>query len=484
MGLYTDYSYARSLARFSATLGPNVWKVASRRIEQALPPGFKYGRGWVGDYEELSTPVLMPENYTLKEPAFLAKFKHRTGAEKDKFVSENPASSKENPVKGPKTEGQSPYFGSSGTKPTADNSPNISINANELPVSDANIGSNAFVPGTSGNKPSSSASPKYHLQNSQPQNFIKSEKRFVKHVELNSVPQANERNVNLPSQSQVTKSIAVPGSRSFEMVPMNTNMLSSGSYKQLNINGVSAAVPDGKSPNNGFDSNRTVRQPNDFVNSMDKAATLFENGQGQGLSDPMQRMRMLSEKTPNQQKSSQQARVDVPLVSPSTVSLPKDGPNNAASAAARVWMSIGEASYKQAGENMNSQNNQISAGSSHNPSRDFQSQFRGELPAYPMYFQPGKGNFPFHAFVPHPARVGTEGQLPYEPMVFPQSVPADLSRFQVQSSRPNLNAPAPPRQKRESVPPDLNVSFQSSGSPGRTSGVLVDSQQPDLALQL
>ncbi|XP_031118720.1 bromodomain-containing protein DDB_G0270170-like isoform X2 [Ipomoea triloba] len=486
VGLYTDYSYARSLARYAATLGPNVWKVASRRIEQALPPGFKFGRGWVGECEELPTPVLMPENYTLKEPAFLAKFVHRTDAEKDKFV--NPASSKENPVKGPKTEGQLPYFGSSGTKPTADNSPNISINGrNELPVSDANIGSNAFVTGNSGNKPSGSASPKYHQQNSQPQNFIKSEKKVVKHVELNSVPLANERNANFSSQSQVTKSVAVPGSRSFETVPMNINMLSSGSYKQLNINSVSAGVPDGKSPNNGFDSNGTVRQPsNDFVNSMNKAATLFANGQGQGLSDPVRRM-MLSEKNPNQQKSSsQQARVDVPPVSPATVSLPKDGPNNAASAAARAWMSIGEASYKQAGENINSQNNQISPGSTHNP-RDFQSQFRGELPAHGMYIQPGKGNFPFpfHAFVPHPARVGTEGQSPYEPMVFPQSVPADLSRFQMQqSSRPNLNAPAPPRQKRESVPPDLNVSFQSSGSPGRPSGVLVDSQHPDLALQL
>ncbi|OAY75996.1 hypothetical protein ACMD2_21794, partial [Ananas comosus] len=36
--------------------------------------------------------------------------------------------------------------------------------------------------------------------------------------------------------------------------------------------------------------------------------------------------------------------------------------------------------------------------------------------------------------------------------------------------------------KPESVPPDLNVGFQSPGSPG--SGVVVDSKQPDLALQL
>ncbi|KAL6538434.1 hypothetical protein OROGR_012422 [Orobanche gracilis] len=41
------------------------------------------------------------------------------------------------------------------------------------------------------------------------------------------------------------------------------------------------------------------------------------------------------------------------------------------------------------------------------------------------------------------------------------------------------------RQKQESFPPDLNIRFQSSGLPGRpSSSVLVDPQQPDLALQL
>ncbi|KAG1355349.1 cat eye syndrome critical region protein 2 [Cocos nucifera] len=51
-----------------------------------------------------------------------------------------------------------------------------------------------------------------------------------------------------------------------------------------------------------------------------------------------------------------------------------------------------------------------------------------------------------------------------------------------------LNSQGPPwrgmllQPKSDSVPPDLNVGFQSPGSP--TSGMLVDSQQPDLALQL
>ncbi|XP_010477316.1 PREDICTED: bromodomain-containing protein 9-like [Camelina sativa] len=49
VGLNTEYGYARSLARFAANLGPVAWKVASRRIETVLPPGIKFGLGWVGE---------------------------------------------------------------------------------------------------------------------------------------------------------------------------------------------------------------------------------------------------------------------------------------------------------------------------------------------------------------------------------------------------------------------------------------------------
>ncbi|GAA0163016.1 chromatin/chromatin-binding, or -regulatory protein [Lithospermum erythrorhizon] len=62
VGLYVEHAYARSLARFAGTLGRVAWGVASKRIEQILPPGTKFGRGWVGEYEPLPTPVLIPDN--------------------------------------------------------------------------------------------------------------------------------------------------------------------------------------------------------------------------------------------------------------------------------------------------------------------------------------------------------------------------------------------------------------------------------------
>ncbi|KAJ0963846.1 hypothetical protein J5N97_028968 [Dioscorea zingiberensis] len=49
IGLHMEHAYTRSLARFAANLGPIAWAVAARRIERILPPGVKFGRGWVGD---------------------------------------------------------------------------------------------------------------------------------------------------------------------------------------------------------------------------------------------------------------------------------------------------------------------------------------------------------------------------------------------------------------------------------------------------
>ncbi|XP_043711234.1 uncharacterized protein LOC122660117 [Telopea speciosissima] len=51
VGLQAEFGYARSLARFAANLGPVAWKVASQKIERALPPGLQFGPGWVGENE-------------------------------------------------------------------------------------------------------------------------------------------------------------------------------------------------------------------------------------------------------------------------------------------------------------------------------------------------------------------------------------------------------------------------------------------------
>ncbi|XP_062191366.1 uncharacterized protein LOC133895228 [Phragmites australis] len=52
------HSYAHSLARFAKDLGPIVWDMAVSRIEQVLPPGTNFGRGWVEDVGSPASIVL------------------------------------------------------------------------------------------------------------------------------------------------------------------------------------------------------------------------------------------------------------------------------------------------------------------------------------------------------------------------------------------------------------------------------------------
>lgn len=51
VGLHVEHAYARSLARFAASLGPVAWKIAACKIEKVLPPGMGFGPGWIGETE-------------------------------------------------------------------------------------------------------------------------------------------------------------------------------------------------------------------------------------------------------------------------------------------------------------------------------------------------------------------------------------------------------------------------------------------------
>ncbi|KAL6995982.1 hypothetical protein U1Q18_006120 [Sarracenia purpurea var. burkii] len=57
VGLHSEHSYATSLARFAANLGPAVWNMASKKIEHVLPIGVKFGPGWVGENEASQRPL-------------------------------------------------------------------------------------------------------------------------------------------------------------------------------------------------------------------------------------------------------------------------------------------------------------------------------------------------------------------------------------------------------------------------------------------
>ncbi|CAN4104007.1 unnamed protein product [Withania somnifera] len=486
VGLYSDHAYARSLARFAATLGPAAWRVASQKIEQAVPPGLKFGRGWVGEYEPLPTPVLVLENYTLKEPPFSSKTVHKFGALKNEKTSDDAIAPKDKPLSRPSLEGKSQYLGSASGKST-ESRLNVLIPTKEQSPREFNREGRPSFLSSSGKKPSvcATASPKYQhpdLQSrkfSEPdkKNHFKSEpekkinfktepdKKLQKQVELNCRPSANQRKSEVTRKSNVTSTSEITGSRSTGASPRTP--FSSGSFKQPVMNGTAVGgLPNGRAVISNPDTTPAAYVTADSVPTVRK----------QGLSDPVQLMRILSEKAQNQQKSLSESLTDASPISPVTPSVRKDDSGNAAAAAARAWMSVGAGGFRQGVETTSLQNSHISADSLYNPSRNVQQQtsrVRGEDPASAMHFQAEKDSTPLHAFVPHPVRMGSEAQFQNPPMIFRQPIPADLSRFQHSQGRSRISSP------------DLNISFQPSGSPGRPSStVLVDSQQPDLALQL
>lgn len=141
-------------------------------------------------------------------------------------------------------------------------------------------------------------------------------------------------------------------------------------------------------------------------------------------------------------------------------------------------MSVGPVGFRPATQNSPSNRSQNSADSLYNATRMFYPQAMQPHVEYPVsntrHFPPEKTGFPFQSFASQPTKAGNEGQVPSRPMVFPQLATNDLSRFQMQAPWRDLSPHTQQKQKQDTLPPDLNVAFQSS----------VDSQQPDLALQL
>ncbi|KAL8243396.1 hypothetical protein R6Q59_009654 [Mikania micrantha] len=439
VGLHVDHSYARSLARFAATLGPVAWRIASHTIEQALPEGVKYGPGWVGEYEPLPTPLIVPKNYTLKEPNFLAPFKITSDVKNNEKASQAPkilVDVKE------ANDGFNPGI------PVKQESP-------REPRKDA-IRNPSLSP-----SPSPSPSPRTSLfsgsnlvHQNLSRNFTRPENMGLQRVELNHPPPLH---VSSAADFVAKKPISNTSDVLSKHVSRNGSLASMGSFKHPdNKNDIYA--PGRLSKPVGLDCNRMIHMDSNMTPRRDL----------QGLNDPVQMMKMLSEKSQQQQNNSNcfgfgSKRVD----------------SNVALTAAQAWMSLGSAATggvikPPLLENRNPQQ-QILADSLYNPTRDHpQSQvtrFRGEYNTYQQ-----------------PVRPVNDGQLQNINVGFPQMITStDLSRFQVQSGwrgvLPQMQQQSRPKQ--ESHPPDLNIGYHSIGSPVRQStGMLVDSQQPDLALQL
>ncbi|KAL2944594.1 Bromodomain and PHD finger-containing protein 3 [Bienertia sinuspersici] len=565
VGLSGEFPYARSLARFAANLGPRAWGIASKRIEQVLPPGYKHGRGWIGEYEPLPAAVFVVEHRKdpfasrlhdvddirkdEKNPIVSRSLDAVNSRKDDKLLGEQAQATGHHRLNQPSSDGiMATMFGSGGAKslgstictpqqqnPFSKGSEHVMVKETESNCPSTkgqpndrffqqhsrfprdsfcaeNMGAKRVEP----NSPSvsdqrreyvsqkqlphdmgvvSDKKREYVTQKQLPHDMgvVSDKKReYVsqkqlphdmgigkKRVETNSQPTSDQKTDNVPQKQP--HCLEMPTHMSSESLPKGKNFLQNLPFKQPDTNGgASDGLSNGKVVNN-FAANNRVNSSSPSLMSPQLAAPAasLSQRQDQGLSDPVLVMKMLTEKAQKQQNGAihahnpVQARPPVPSARGDT-----GGPGNAAAAAASAWMSVGSAGFRPAAQNSATNRSQMSADSLHNATRMFYPQAMQPHVEYPvsaaMNFPPEKMGLPFKSFAQPPTKVGNEAQVPSRPKVFPPLVTNDLSRFQVQAPWRGPSPHTQQKQKQDTLPPDLNVAFQSS----------VDSQQPDLALQL
>ncbi|XP_010060328.2 uncharacterized protein LOC104448222 isoform X1 [Eucalyptus grandis] len=522
VGLHADYSYARSLARFAATLGPIAWKVASQKIERSLPTGCKFGRGWVGEYEPLATPVVLPGDRFNKDLLHSFSNEHDLPSKASVSVKENA----------------------------------ISTSASEVRQSRVRQGNLSTMESSA--QSSSAVTTNHQTQGPVCRNPNDPETKVVEQFELNSLPSPRQNNyaayaaeMKVSDNSEMASSrlreissrnsnnprpdLSEPAaSRSREMVSRSVKHPQLMHFRQLDANEfVDGRLPNGKLPNNTLDSSNMTSISNGFPNKM-PMATPFSPRNDQGLSDPVQLMRLMSEKAQEKQISPSASSVNSPSI---RAPVPSKRMGSSGNVAAAAWMSVGAGGLKQTVESSNSQKSQVTAELSNQSTQELNPQMahaHNGLPnSFGIRFQADKNNNPLQSFVSPPFTLSSERQSHMRPMIPPQITTADLSRFQGQIppqittadlsrfqgqippqimtadlSRFQGQIPpqittadlsrfqgqlhwrgitphTQPRQKQGTLPPDLNIGFQSPTSPVKqSSSAVIESQQPDLALQL
>ncbi|GAB2277773.1 hypothetical protein Dimus_012477 [Dionaea muscipula] len=447
VGLQGEHSYARSLACFAATLGPVAWKFASKRIEQALPPGFKFGRGWIGEYEPPPTTLLFLDTRTQKDP-FCRKLHSAAESKNDEFPQ------------------------------------------NSLPANGPNLEVKPTLVRAGGSKPPTPKSAVKKQRSALSRDYIPLENKPVKRMESNS-PAMENRNVDHSAAMENRNAdhgapkLPEMTTRPVETVPRNTNSLQQLPFKQPDSNGfvVPGGLCNGKASNSSLDINQVILSPRSISQAQVVGVASLPHRQEQGLSDVVQVVRTSSEQVQKPERGLNPSLSPL-QVRPSSVPSPRgDNRSNAAAAAASVWMSVGAGGFKSGAEKPNIDRSQISAVSLYTTSRDLYHQMlqsHGEIAVSGTVHVPTENrDLPFQAFVPQgpqpqPDKFTNDMQFQRRHIMLPQLQVSDMSRFLVQSPWRGLSPHTQQKQKPDRLPPDLNIAFQSP----------VDSQQPDLALQL
>ncbi|RZS12231.1 hypothetical protein BHM03_00043636 [Ensete ventricosum] len=486
VGLDAEYSYARSLARFAGNLGPIAWRIASQRIESALPSGVKFGSGWVGEYEPLPTTILFLENNnqlqqcqlgtnTSLQPNMPSRDKGTAAGRK---ASDNDHSKEVNF----RTRSQV------GTRSYSNRSSDPMMEGNNLcGITQVKQQSSSVVSETQ-----QRGNAVLLLQQKEQVTFdiVKASGTFeqVHEHQLSCsdgrlVSQALQR----PDINTGVASFKSPGSISLGRKPMQHEPLKqteamvpcSTTDGRVNVDQFShGKVLDNWSTNSHNNTMGFVSKSQKGIVGNDRR--IFGSHE-HGLSDPSRLMglpiKMFNRSTiPN-------SSVDSSKLLPSTV--PQTGTESsitADAAAARSWMSVGNS--------LQSKPSVDPVNVCDNPNGSASTYFIGSSWTTPT-LSPRNSDNSRTTSMPQALRqpirvVGLEPQVHNKGLViFPQLIATDMPRFQGQAPRQGLLPQTENKHTRNTCPPDLNISFQPPGSPVRhSSGILKDSQQPDLALQL
>ncbi|KAG0478995.1 hypothetical protein HPP92_013714 [Vanilla planifolia] len=489
--------------------------MVSQKIEKALPPGIKYGPGWVGEYEPLPRPFLSLENCNKQHIG--KTISDSRPATKDK-VTELKSNAGQNPISTKKQhelkkqlicgiprqasvpiestscrnsmEQKLSFLGADSTVPLRINGTGQEKHSNDSnnlnsgfsnPVNSANCSvasvrvkeeshseettERSHVVFCANGKTQRSAEKGLHRKKNHEKRESNIAKAFTKSSQQGVVnnPSSNGSNSNLPG---------IVLREGNDLQTKNQKELPTASFQtQNNILGMAiGGLSNGIRPNNHFAFSSShqarVNYGLGLVNNRDQASM-----------DPF-RLVGFSSKVTNQENISSSdvngmsyLERPIPIVS----SLARENYGPATSNASKAWISAGTAVQWKSVDSKSSSGEPITSppfcnNSTWKPTTSIQ--LNGDSVVRP-------GNLPIQVF-DEASNVKNRGLV-----IFPQLITTDVSKHQ---SHPpwQLLSPQPRSKQRDNLPPDLNIGYQPPGSPVQqpSANLAMDSQQPDLALQL
>eukprot|EP01018_Ginkgo_biloba_P009257 Gb_36938 [translate_table: standard] len=513
MGIRSEYAYARSLARFAANLGPVAWKIAAQKIQRVLPSGVSFGRGWAGDYEapprsllpnESNSPPISASPTTMPMPVGEKEIKLNNYA--DRHIAKDEGLSKNLVMEG-----------RSGPLTATSASANKSVSISATYQRPENRSSAPFTQ-SDANKCAGlkfSGDARVNLSSQE-----------IKQGQMKPVsPIAKSNDLGLTGAKFPPE---VTQSRLLEMVSRNNALMTRTSFKQADG---SRPISNLQVANSGHftidnDAGRVARDASDGLKRLSSSAGI--NVAVTGVSSSLSNFEagsgafQASQSTSSQEHGVQESNRLPSIVPGKMLGLHQRGSNMSANtpvfghssvpstgasmkredSTVQTWMRSRSADLSDADamsriKMQNTPKSHLNTEQHESPAREFSvvSRFmQQEIPldmSRQALSQLGRLHPQNSVKFSHTTGVSdpmVESQHKMTPLSCVQtSVGADSSKSHIRPWRglPSQYLSQQTSDLASSIPPDLNVGFQNPKSPAQqSSGMLADSQQPDLALQL